>query len=309
MSEEKNSAETYRLDQLSPTQKLVQMLSPVPGIARAHEQVFSAVTLTRETPRIFGGQVLAQAIVSAAHTVEKKQIHSLHGYFLRPGNVDDPLSYGVESLNEARSFATRRVQAYQNGAPIFSAIASFQSEARGPEHSSDFPMNVPDPELLPTAADLLGHIDLPMAQKVAYTRPFDVRHIATPLYTSPAVSPTPTNMVWFKTFEPLPDNPTLHQAALAYASDYTQLEPVLRNHGKSWLEPGMKVASLDHAMWFHRPARADRWLLLVQESPSAQDARGLSIGKIFTASGKHVATVAQEAMLRLPEYRSSNGSS
>ena len=110
-------------------------------------------------------------------------------------------------------------------------------------------------------------------------------------------------MVWFKTFEALPDDPALHQAALAYASDYTQLEPVLRQHGKTWLEPGMKVASLDHAIWFHRLARADEWLLLVQESPSAQDSRGLSVGKVYTSDGLHVATVTQEAMIRLPEYR------
>lgn len=303
MSEEKNITETLDIDQLTPTQKLVEMLSPVSGGASAHEQVFSAVTLTRETPRIFGGQVLAQAVVTAAQTVEGKDIHSLHGYFLRPGSVDDPLSYGVESLNDARSFATRRVQAYQKGAPVFSAIASFQAPARGPEHGSDAPLNLPGPETLPTAAELLGHLDLPLAQKVAFTRPFDMRHIATPLYLSPETAPSPTNMVWFKTFEPLPDDPVLHRAAIAYASDYTPLEPVLRNHGKSWLEPGMKVASLDHAIWFHRQARADEWLLLVQESPSAQDARGLSIGKIFTAAGKHVATVTQEAMVRLPEYR------
>lgn len=288
---------------LTPTQKLLAMLDLQAGGASAHEQVFSALTLTRESPRIFGGQVLAQALIAAARTVEGKVLHSLHGYFLRPGDVDGDLSYGAEVLNEARSFATRRVQAYQGGQPIFSCITSFQVPSAGLDHGSPMPQQVTPPEDLPTAADLLGHLLVPIAQKVAFSRPFDVRHISDPVYLEPGHVKEPVNMVWFKTFEPLPDDPVLHQAAIAYASDYTQLEPVLRRHGRTWLEPGMKVASLDHAIWFHRPARADEWLLLVQESPSAQDSRGLSVGKIFTRDGTHVATVTQEAMIRLPEYR------
>lgn len=291
------------LESLSPTQKLLAMLNLAPGGASAHEHVFSALTLTKESPRIFGGQVLAQAIMAAAHTVEGKTLHSLHGYFLRPGDVEADLSYGAEALNDARSFASRRVQAYQLGQPIFSAIASFQAPDAGLDHQSDFPCQVPAPEDLPTTAELLGHLLDPLAQKVAFARPFDLRHVQTPVYLDAGQVQEPVNMVWFKTFEPLGDDPVVHQAALAYASDYTQLEPVLRQHGKSWLEPGMKVASLDHVIWFHRPARADDWLLLVQESPSAQSSRGLSVGKIFTRQGQHVATVAQEAMIRLPEYR------
>lgn len=294
MSEEQNT---------SPVQKLLHMLSPVHGGASAHEDVFSAVTLTRESPRIFGGQVLAQAVVTASRTVEGKDIHSLHGYFLRPGSTDLPLSYGVEKLNDARSFATRRVQAYQEGAAIFSAIASFQVPSAGPEHSSPMPQGLPDPESLPTTADILGHLDIPLARKVAFDRPFDVRHIDPSLYLTADPNPAPVNRLWFRTFEALPDDPVVHRAAIAYASDYTPLEPVLRAHGRTWLEPGMKVASLDHAIWFHRDARADEWLLLEQSSPSAQDARGLSVGKIFTRTGEHVATVTQEAMIRLPEYR------
>lgn len=294
MSEEQN---------ITPTRKLLDMLSPTRAGASAHEDVFSARTLTRESPRIFGGQVLAQAVVTASRTVEGKDIHSLHGYFLRPGSTDQPLSYGVEKLNDARSFATRRIQAYQDGAAIFSAIASFQVAAQGPNHSSPMPQNLPDPESLPTAADLLGHLQVPIARKVAYDRPFDVRHIDQPLYLEADPVPSASNRIWFKTFEALPDDPVVHRAAIAFASDYTPLEPVLRRHGRTWLGEGMKVASLDHAIWFHRDARADDWLLLVQESPSAQDARGLSVGKIFTRTGEHVATVTQEAMIRLPEYR------
>lgn len=291
--------------ELTPTGALLAMLNFKRVATSAHEHLFEALTLTKESPRIFGGQVLAQALMAAASTVDGKTPHSLHGYFLRPGDVNENLTYGVEGLNDARSFATRRVQAYQNSQPIFSCITSFQAEAAGPDHGSTMPQGLPEPESLPTAADLLGHLNVPIAQKVAYSRPFDVRHISAPLYLAPDVQKSPTNMIWFKTFEPLPDDPTLHQAAIAYASDYTPLEPVLRQHGTTWLEPGMKVASLDHAIWFHRPARADQWLLLLQESPSAQDARGLSVGKIFAQDGTHVATVIQEAMIRLPEYRTS----
>lgn len=292
-------------DKLTPTGKLLAMLDLPRASTSAHEQVFSATTLTKESPRIFGGQVLAQAVIAAARTVEEKNLHSLHGYFLRPGDVNADLSYGVESLNDSRSFASRRVQAYQGNLPIFSCIASFQAKALGPEHASEIPTDLPDPESLPTAADLLGHINLPIAQKVAHGRPFDIRHISPAIYLTPDQSSSASNLIWFKTKEKLPTDPLLHQAAIAYASDYTQIEPLLRRHQKTWLEPGMNVASLDHTIWFHRPAPADEWLLLIQDSPSAQGARGLSLGKIFTRAGQHVATVAQESMIRLPEYRSS----
>lgn len=290
-------------DVLTPTGKLLAMLDLPRASASAHEQVFPATTLAKESPRIFGGQVLAQALVAATRTVEDKKVHSLHGYFLRPGDVNADLSYGVETLNDTRSFSSRRVQAYQGGVPIFSCIASFQAEAAGPEHASEMPTNLPDPESLPTAADLLGHIDLPIAQKVAHGRPFDIRHISPALYLTPDASSPASNLIWFKTKEKLPSDPLMHQAAIAYASDYTQIEPVLRRHQKTWLEPGMKVASLDHTIWFHRPAPADEWLLLAQDSPSSQGARGLSLGKIFTRDGQHIATVAQESLIRLPEYR------
>lgn len=294
---------TSATPQPNPTEALLTMLNLTPLASTGQEELFSAQTLTDESPRIFGGQVLAQALIAASRTVEDKQAHSLHAYFLRPGQVEAPLSYGVEVLNEGRSFATRRVQAYQPEAPIFSAIVSFQAQAAGPDHSASMPQGLPEPESLPQASDILGSLDIPLAQKVAYTRPIDIRHISAPLYLGPDRQASAQNLVWFKTFGPLPDDPALHQAALAYASDYTQIEPLLRRHGQSWVSPGMKVASLDHTIWFHRPARADDWLLLVQDSPSAQGARGLSLGQIFSRDGVHVATVAQEAMFRLPDYR------
>lgn len=291
--------------QPEPTELLLSMLNLEDLAPNGHDDaLYSAESLTQETPRIFGGQVLAQSIIAASRTVEEsRSLHSLHGYFLRPGAVADPLTYGVQKLNDARSFSARRVHGYQHEEPIFSCIMSFQEPARGVEHSATMPSDIPEPESLPTAADLIGKVPHPMAQAVAFTRPFDIRHITPALYTQADQNHRATNMVWLKTTSALPDNPVVHQAALAYASDYTVMEPILRAHGKFWLQPGIKFASLDHSMWFHRQARADEWLLYVQESPTAQDARGLSTGRLFTRDGVHVATVTQEAMLRFPEFK------
>ena len=292
-------------DEMTPTQKLIAMLDVQERPAFGSDQrSFEATTESRESPRIFGGQVLAQAVVAASRSVDsERRIHSFHGYFLRPGSIEAQLTLGTQALNDGRSFSTRRVHAYQDGLPIFSCIASFQTNSAGPEHASAMPENIPAPDSLPSVAELIGHVPVPVAQAVAYERPFDVRHVDAPLYVRPDAERSATNAVWFKTFEALPDDAVLHRAALAYASDYTQIEPLLRQHGRFWLEPGMKVASLDHAMWFHREARADEWLLMVQESPSSQDARGLTLSKIFKQDGTHVATVAQEAMFRLPEFK------
>ena len=224
----------------------------------------------------------------------------MHGYFLRPGDANKTITFGVQRLRDGRSFSARRVHAYQEGVPILSMIASFQGEDAGIEHESAMPKGIPDPESLPTTADLLGKFDHPVARHWAYERPFDIRHVDPPLYVSAKGKREARNAVWMKTFGPMPDNANLHRAALAYASDYTLLESILRRHGLSWITPGMNVASLDHAMWWHRPARVDEWLLYVQESPSAQGARGLATGKIFNRAGQHVASVAQEGMVRVP---------
>ncbi len=284
---------------------LQEMLKLTPLGRQQGEEIYSALTINPESRRIFGGQVLAQAIVALSDSVvETRTMHSIHAYFLRPGQVDQDLSFGVQKLTDARSFTSRRVQAYQQNQVIFSAIASFQEQAQGPNHSTPAPQNMPKPEELASVAETVGHLDLPIAQAISYHRPFDLRYIQAPLWLKPDPNPPPNAAVWFKTFAPLPDDPLLHRAALAYASDYLPVEPGLRAHGKFWLQQGLKVASLDHAIWFHRPARADQWLLYTLESPSAQDARSLALGKIFSSEGEHVATVAQETMLRLPEYRS-----
>ncbi|MFS0716834.1 acyl-CoA thioesterase II [Arthrobacter sp. 1P04PC] len=285
-----------------PTTSLIHLLDlgELQG-ARTDEDIFLGPSQKQPRQRVFGGQVLAQSLVAGSRTVpEGRGVHSMHGYFLRPGDANQPITFGVQRLRDGRSFSARRVHAYQDGKPILSMIASFQDEDEGIEHQTQMPEGIPDPESLPSTADLLGKFDHPVARHWAYERPFDIRHVDPALYVSAEGPKEARNAVWMRTFGPMPDDPGLHRAALAYASDYTLLESVLRRHGMSWITPGMSVASLDHAMWWHRPVRVDEWLLYVQESPSAQGARGLATGKIFSRDGRHVATVAQEGMIRVP---------
>lgn len=289
-------------ERIEPTAALLQLLdlSDADG-ANTDEDIFVGISEPQPHGRVFGGQVLAQSILAAVRTVdEDRQIHSMHGYFLRPGDANAPITFGVQKLRDGRSFSARRTHAYQNGVPILSMIASFQVPADGVDHHEPFPEGIPDPESLPSTADLLGEFEHPIAQQWAYERPFDIRHVQSPLYIRAEGEREPTNAVWMKSKGPLPDDLNLHRAALAYASDYTLLEPILRRHGIAWISPGIKFASLDHAMWWHRPFRADEWLLYVQNSPSASGARGLGVGRIFSRSGELVATVAQEGMMRIP---------
>ncbi|WP_372700082.1 acyl-CoA thioesterase [Arthrobacter sp. JSM 101049] len=273
------------------------------GLTRTDEDIFVGRTPPQSRDRVFGGQVLGQSIIAASRTVDgERPIHSMHGYFLRPGDVKLPITFGVERLRDGRSFSARRVHAYQKGQPILSMIASFQEPADGLEHQVEMPDGIPDPESLPTTADVIGKVNHPIAREWAFQRPFDIRYVAKPIYFEPpsGTERTATNAVWMKTYEQLPDDPALHRAALAFGSDYTLLESVLRRHGLPWITPGMSVASLDHAMWWHRDVKVDDWLLYVQESPSSSGARGLGQGRFFTRDGRLVATVAQEGMVRVP---------
>ncbi|OMH36794.1 acyl-CoA thioesterase II [Tersicoccus sp. Bi-70] len=268
--------------------------------ARTTEDVFVGVSERQPRGRVFGGQVLAQSIIAAMRTVEDvRPIHSLHGYFLRPGDSEKPITYGIERLRDGRSFSARRAHAYQNGLPILSMIASFQTEDEGLDHQEEMP-DVPGPETLPTTADLLAGLDHPMARKWSDDRPFDIRHLDGGVYLRPDPTRPASQAVWMRTHGPMPDDENLNRAALAYATDFTILESILRRHGLAWSTPGVSFASLDHAMWWHRPVRVDEWLLYVQNSPSASGARGLGIGRIFTRDGALVATVAQEGMVRVP---------
>ncbi|WP_113903611.1 MULTISPECIES: acyl-CoA thioesterase [Brevibacterium] len=251
--------------------------------------------------RVFGGQVLAQCIVAAARTMpEARLIHSLHGYFLRAGDVAEPIEFGVERLRDGRSFSARRVHAYQKDAPILSLIASFQDEQEGLEHSETMPQGLPDPEDCPEIRDVLAGHDSPHVTEWINKRPFEIRPVEHPLYYNTPDDPELSHQhVWFRTCAPFGDDPVLNAAALAYASDYNLLEPSLRRQGLNWTTPGLRVASLDHAMWWHRRVRVDEWMLYVQESPAARGGRGLGYGRIFSRDGELLATVAQEGMVRI----------
>lgn len=268
--------------------------------ARTTEDIFVGRSQTMPLGRVFGGQVLAQAMVAASRTIaEDRLIHSMHGYFLRPGDSARDITFAVDRIHDGRSFSTRRTQAFQEGVPIFSMIASFQDVDPGLDHAAAPPADVPGPEDLPAIEEHLRGSH-PMSQRLLADRPVEVRHVPSPVYLRVEGAHVPRQAVWMKLRRPIGDDPRLHAAALAYLSDLTIQEPVLRAHGLPWITPGLKVASLDHAMWWHRPGRVDDWLLYVQESPSARGGRGLSTGRIFTRGGTLLASVAQEIMVRTP---------
>jgi acyl-CoA thioesterase-2 len=289
-----------------PTDPLAELLTTLnlsdASGARPREDIFIGPSQWMPHGRVYGGQVLAQSLVAASRTVDASRVaHSLHGYFLRAGDITLPITFSVDRLRDGRSFSTRRVQAYQNGEPIFSMIASFQDVDPGLEHFEVMPSDITPPEQLPSAAELMGDNPHPVAQYWSKARPFDLRHVEKPIYFSVDGEKVAKQAVWLKALGDLPEDANLHQAALAYLSDYTILESIYRRHGIAWSHPGLKSASLDHAMWFHRPAKVDQWLLYVQNSPSAQGGRGLALGHIYTREGVLVATVAQEGMVRVPE--------
>jgi acyl-CoA thioesterase-2 len=258
--------------------------------------------------RVFGGQVLAQSVIAAGRTVNDlddaaarpRRIHSLHGYFLRPGDSDHPIRFTVERLRDGHSFSARRVHAIQYGKPILSMITSFQTGADGLDHQDSVPA-APDPEILPTLAEVFAGVDNPQANFWSKDKAVDLRHVEGAIYIRPGRQLASRQSVWLKTTDRLPDDPLINAAVLAYCSDYSLLEPVLRCHGLAWSDSRLRVASLDHAMWFHRPGRADEWTLYTQSSPSASSGRGLASGRMFTADGILLATVAQEGMMRLKQ--------
>ena len=284
-----------------PVSGLLSALDLTDTGARTSEDIFTGASQPQPLGRVFGGQVLAQSLVAAMRTIaDDRFVHSLHGYFLRPGDATKPITFSVDRIHDGRSFSTRRTQAYQNGLPILSMIASFQVVDDGLDHQVTMPTDLPDPESLPSAAETLAGIEHPVAADWAHGRAFDMRHVPSPIYFSVEGERVPHQAVWLKAKSPLPDDENLHRAALAYASDYSILEPIMRGHGVPWALPGLKAASLDHAMWFHRFGRVDDWLLYVQESPTAVGGRGLSLGRIYSRDGILIASVAQEGMVRVP---------
>ncbi|MGL4257192.1 MAG: acyl-CoA thioesterase [Microbacterium sp.] len=269
--------------------------------ARTTEDIFTGVSQSMPLGRVYGGQVLAQSLVAAERTLpDERVVHSMHGYFLRPGDSAKGITFAVDRIHDGRSFSTRRTQAFQEGVPIFSMIASFQDEDPGVEHHAPMPQDLPAPEELP---DVEAHLQglHPMSKRLFTDRPVDLRHVPSPIYLTVDGAREPSQAVWMKVRRPIPDDPAIHRAALAYLSDLTIQESILRAHGIPWALRGLKVASLDHAMWWHRPGRADEWMLYVQESPSARGGRGLATGRIYAQDGSLLASVAQEIMVRVPE--------
>ncbi|GAA5158927.1 acyl-CoA thioesterase [Ornithinimicrobium tianjinense] len=254
--------------------------------------------------RVFGGQVLAQCVMAAGRSVAAvddgdgpRHIHSLHGYFLRPGDASKSIQFVVEGMRDGRSFSARRVHATQEGRILLSMITSFQEPAEGLDHQIPMP-DVPRPEELRSDREILARIDHPYAQHTARSRAVDLRHVER-LLLGPADPGPSEQSVWMRVERPLPDDHLLHAAILAYASDYTLLEPILRRHGIGWGDPRLRPASLDHSMWFHRPGRVDDWFLYSLSSPSAESGRGLGMGHMFGSDGTLLATVGQEGMVRL----------
>lgn len=269
--------------------------------AETGEDVYAGESMHQPNGRVYGGQVLAQALLAAGATVDRRRLpHSLHGYFLRAGDIHQPVDFSVERLRDGRSFSARRTHAYQGGKAILSMISSFQEDQEGFEHSTPMP-DVPAPDEVLSAQELLGGIDHPVADFWSRQSAFDLRHVEGALYLGSSGEATHQQAVWMRSRGPVPDDQLLHRALLVYACDQIMLEPVLRAGGHSWMTPGLSVASLDHAMWWHRDVRVDEWLLYVQSSPSAQGGRGLGAARVFSQDGTLVASIAQEGMVRVPQ--------
>ncbi|WP_406126223.1 acyl-CoA thioesterase [Streptomyces sp. NBC_00989] len=288
--------------------KALQGLLDLLDLEQIEENIFRGQSQSAVVPRVFGGQVAAQALVAAGRTVSEDRLaHSLHAYFLRPGDPGAPIVYTVERMNDGRSFTARRVVAVQHGQPIFALSASFQRHEDGLEHQAPMP-SAPDPATLPTSQDRLrgyDHIAPEVVEKFIEAREaIDLRYVEEPPFGKFGAPREPHSQVWFRTNGKLEgpiDDPLLHVVLATYVSDMTLLDSVLLAHGRGgWAVGDVVGASLDHAMWFHRPFRADEWLLYDQESPSASGGRGLGQARIYTQDGQLAISVIQEGVVRVP---------
>jgi acyl-CoA thioesterase-2 len=282
-------------------QAVVDALVELLDLERLEDNLYRGVSPELSPQRVFGGQVAAQALTAAGRTVpSERRVHSLHAYFLRPGNPRQPIVYQVDRARDGVSFTTRRVVAIQHGKPIFTMSASFQVDEPGVDHAEPMP-SVPPPESLPTYAERIAPFKDRMAVWGQIPRPFDVRYVDDPPWESRLTGPQigAHSRVWFRTDGVLPDDDLLHVCLLAYLSDLTLLYSVLKTHALSFEFDNIQLASLDHAMWFHRPFRVDDWLLYDSRSPSASGARGLGTGHFFARDGRMLATVVQEGLVRL----------
>jgi acyl-CoA thioesterase-2 len=298
----------------SPVSELIELLS----LERLENNLFRGQSRDIGTKYVFGGQVLGQALSAAQATLDSasydpvrglRAAHSLHAYFLRAGDIEAPIVYDVDRTRDGGSFSVRRVSAIQHGQPIFVCAASFQVHEPGAEHQLPMPQ-VPMPEDVeptpPISAEALAKLPTKVQRWLSRMGPFAFR----PIYPRDELNPPkrpPFQQVWFKLSEPVGDAPELHRALLAYASDFHLLGTATFPHGISYYQPNVQMASLDHALWFHRPFRADDWLLYSIDSPSAQGARGLARGQIFDRNGRLVASTAQEGMIRVLAEDSTKG--
>jgi len=276
---------------------LLALLDPEP----TGKDIFRGESRDIGTPQVFGGQVLGQALAAAGRTVEGRDIHSLHAYFLRAGDVRAPIFFEVERTRDGGSFSNRRVVARQHGEQIFNMTASFQVAEAGLEHQVSMP-EVPPPEALQDleslAREYAGELPPRLQRLLTWERPIHVRPVDPRQFLVRDLR-VPAKQLWMKTTEPMPADPVAHHALLAYISDYELIGTATLPHGLHATREGLQMASLDHAMWFHRPVRVDEWLLFALDSPAAAGGRGLARGYVFSEDGKLVATLAQEGLMRV----------
>jgi acyl-CoA thioesterase-2 len=287
-------------DGVASGQAAVDYLISLLDLERLDDHTFVGITPVVGLQRVYGGHVAAQALVAAGRTVDpSRTVHSLHGYFVRPGESGQPIEYQVENIRDGRSFSVRRSVAVQNGKTIFFMSASFHRHEEGLDHQAPAPLAVPGPDELPTMREKLAPYPERLGIWTAAPWPLDVRYVGEPGWVPPGDRlPDPHQRVWMRIDGKLPDDPLLHACALAYASDMTLLDSVLSVHGEVWGPGGVIGASLDHALWFHRQFRADEWFLYDCWSPSASGGRGLATGRMFTVDGANIATAVQEGLLR-----------
>jgi acyl-CoA thioesterase-2 len=290
---------------VSPTpEPVVSELIDLLSLERLEDNLFRGQSRDIGTKYVFGGQVLGQALSAAQATVAgegERRAHSLHAYFLRAGNIEAPIVYEVDRTRDGGSFSVRRVTAIQHGRVVFFCAASFQAEEPSAEHQLGMP-EVPRPEDVDPSpqvpAEVMATLPIKVQRWLSRRGPFEFRHVYPRDELNPPKRP-PFQQVWFRLAEKVGDSPELHRALLAYASDFQLLGTATYPHGISYYQPNVQMASLDHALWFHRPFRADDWLLYSIDSPSAQSSRGLARGQIFDRHGRLVASTAQEGLIRV----------
>ncbi len=290
------------MEECTPELNVLDELLALLKLEKIEENIFRGDSQDLGFGNVFGGQVLGQALSAATQTVEsERSAHSLHAYFMRPGDPGKPVVYDVDCIRDGKSFTTRRVVAIQNGRAILSMSASFQVAETGFDHQDPMPGDIPGPDELLSELELArkisGKIPPSIRNKILCEKPIEIRPVNPVNPFKPKKEP-PDRYAWFKTIHEMNEGPAVHQYMLAYASDFGLVSTAMRPHGKTYWDPAMQVASLDHAMWFHRDFRMDDWLLYASHSPSASRSRGLNQGRIFTRDGTLVASTVQEGLIR-----------